>query len=96
LGEGEIDIGDGIVIKGGSSSAEKSGASLESPTMLRDKEGRLWSGVVLDTDMVQKSMPGQRVGTHRALVVVGNMRGSAGYGMGKGKTSGDAVNAAFR
>ena len=64
--------------------------------MLRDKEGRLWSGVVLNTDMVQKTMPGNRVGTHRALVVVGKMRGSAGYGMGKGKTSGDAINAAFR
>ncbi len=97
LSDGEIDIGDGIVVKSfGSQASEKEAASLESPTMLRDKEGRLWSGVVLDTDMVQKSMPGQRVGTHRALVVVGNMRGSAGYGMGKGKTSGDAVNAAFR
>lgn len=95
-GKSGVDIGDGIVIQGNGASEKEGQNSLESPTMLRDKEGRLWSGVVLNTDMVQKTMPGNRVGTHRALVVVGNMRGSAGYGMGKGKTSGDAINAAFR
>jgi ribosomal protein S5 len=29
-------------------------------------------------------------------VVVGNLKGAAGYGMGKGKTSKDAINSAFR
>jgi hypothetical protein len=70
--------------------------SLEDPSQLQDKDGRLWSGAILDTDTVQKTMPGNRVLSHRALVVVGNMRGAAGFGMGKGKTGGDAVNAAFR
>ncbi|KAJ1430395.1 hypothetical protein B484DRAFT_297858, partial [Ochromonadaceae sp. CCMP2298] len=55
-----------------------------------------WSACVLDTDMVQKTMPGNRVNSHRALVVVGNLRGAAGYGMGKGKTGQDAVAAACR
>jgi small subunit ribosomal protein S5 len=70
--------------------------SLEDPSQLRDKEGRFWSGSILNTDTVQKPMPGNRVNSHRALVVVGNMKGACGFGMGKGKTSADAVNAAFR
>ena len=41
-------------------------------------------------------MPGNRVLTHRALVVIGNLRGAAGFGMGKGQTPPDAINAAFR
>jgi hypothetical protein len=71
-------------------------ARTDSPATLKDKDGRIWSGAILNTDMVQKTMPGNRIGTHRALVVVGNLRGTAGYGMGKGKTSADAINAAFR
>ena len=86
----EIVIPDETGLSGGTT------VSLEDPTNLKDKDGRLWSGAILDTDMVQKTMPGGRVGTHRALVVVGNLRGAAGFGMGKGKTGGDAVNAAFR
>ena len=70
--------------------------SLEDPGNLIDKDGRMWSGAILDTDMVQKTMPGNRVNSHRSLVVVGNMRGACGFGMGKGKTTGDATNAAFR
>lgn len=77
-------------------SSEAKKTTLLNPSILRDADGRMWSGVILDTDMVQKTMPGNRVGTHRALVVVGNLRGSAGYGMGKGKTTGDALNSAFR
>lgn len=83
--------------------SDKSSASFDAkkpgllnPSILRDADGRMWSGVILDTDMVQKTMPGNRVGTHRALVVIGNLRGTAGFGMGKGKTSGDALNSAFR
>lgn len=74
----------------------ESSTPTDSPASLKDKDGRIWSGAILNTDMVQKTMPGNRIGTHRALVVVGNLRGTAGYGMGKGKTSADAVNAAFR
>lgn len=70
--------------------------SLEDPTRLTDKDGRIWSGAILNTDMTQKPMPGNRVGSFRTLVVVGNLRGSAGYGMGKGKTGPDATIAAFR
>ena len=40
-------------------------------------------------------MPGNRVGTHRALMVIGNRQGAAGFGMGKGQTPVDAVNAAI-
>ena len=85
-----------IVVESDEPGAEPVKVSLEDPTALIDKDGRMWSGAILDTDMVQKTMPGNRVNTHRALVVVGNMRGAAGYGMGKGKTTADACNAAFR
>lgn len=70
--------------------------SLEDPSQLMDRDGRVWSGCILNTDTVQKTMPGNRVLTHRALVVVGNLRGAAGFGMGKGQTPPDAINAAFR
>lgn len=70
--------------------------SLEDPSQLKDRDGRVWSGCILNTDTVQKTMPGNRVLTHRALVVVGNLRGAAGFGMGKGQTPPDAINAAFR
>lgn len=66
------------------------------PPGVRDRDGFLWSACILDTDMVQKTMPGNRVNTHRALVVVGNLKGAGGFGMGKGKTGADAVNAACR
>ena len=85
-----------IVVESDEPGAEPVKVSLEDPTALIDKDGRMWSGAILDTDMVQKTMPGNRVNTHRALVVVGNMRGAAGFGMGKGKTTADACNAAFR
>lgn len=70
--------------------------SLEDPLMLRGKDGNCWSGVVLDNDTTQKTMPGGRVMTHRCLVVVGNLRGTAGFGKGKGQNPDDALNAAFR
>lgn len=70
--------------------------SLEDVSQLTDKNGRVWSGAILDSDQVQKPMPGGRVMSYRALVVVGNLRGAAGYGMGKAKTPADAVVSAFR
>jgi hypothetical protein len=63
---------------------------------LIDKEGRLWSGCIIDNDMVQHTLPGGRVASHRALVAVGNGRGSGGYGIGKGSSPVVAVNNAFR
>lgn len=69
---------------------------IDNPYDLTDKDGRVWSGVILDTDMVQKTMPGNRMSSHRALVSIGNFRGAGGFGMGKGKTSTDAINSAFR
>ena len=70
--------------------------SQEDAPNLIDRDGHVWSGCILDTDMVQKTMPGNRVSTHRALVVIGNLRGAAGFGMGKGQAPADALNAAFR
>eukprot|EP01034_Spumella_vulgaris_P021583 gene21583-27621_t len=70
--------------------------SLEDPNKLRGRDGTVWSGVILDEDTVQKVTPGQRLITFRVLVVVGNMRGACGFGMGKGATGADALNNAFR
>lgn len=89
-------VPDGKIVLVDTEGESKVAVSLEDPSSLIDKDGRMWSGAILDTDMVQKTMPGNRVNTHRALVVVGNMRGAAGFGMGKGKTTADAVNSAFR
>lgn len=63
---------------------------------LKGPDGFTWSGVILDSDVTQKSMPGNRVMSHRALVMVGNMRGTGGYGVGKAKGPKEAVDAAFR
>ena len=75
---------------------EKVQISLEDPAILQDQDGFCWSGVILNTDMVQHTMAGGRVLSHRALVCVGNLKGAAGFGMGKGKTGQDAVTGAFR
>jgi len=75
---------------------EEEEIQLDDPSSLKDKEGRVWAGVILNTDIVQKTMPGNRMNTSRALVCVGNMKGAAGFGKGKGKSSQDAINAAFR
>ena len=70
--------------------------SLEDVNQVIDREGRVWSGVILDTDMVQKTMPGGRVMSHRCLVMVGNLQGAGGFGVGKGETAQAALRAAFR
>ena len=69
---------------------------LEDVNELKDRDGHLWSGVILDTDTVSKTMPGNRMMSFRCLVAVGNLKGSAGFGMGKGKTQADALKYAFR
>lgn len=63
---------------------------------LIDADGTVWSMVVLNTDTVQKTMPGNRVVSHRALVMLGNMKGAGGFAMGKGKTPDAALTAACR
>jgi len=63
---------------------------------LEDEDGNIWSACLLDTDMVQKVTPGQRVNTYRALAVIGNGKGAAGFGMGKGKNGSEALYSACR
>lgn len=63
---------------------------------VRDYDGHTWSGLVVNNDTTQKTTPQGRVMTHRVLVMIGNLRGAGGYGMGKGDTEGAALNAAFR
>ena len=92
----EGETGSAVSIKARDEDDEEVEVSLEDPSQLKDRDGRVWSGCILNTDTVQKTMPGNRVLTHRALVVVGNLRGAAGFGMGKGQTPPDAINAAFR
>jgi small subunit ribosomal protein S5 len=92
----EVPATDSSTASAAISSDEQQKVSLFSALQLRDEHGYVWHGTVLDTDMVQKTMPGKRIASHRALVVVGNMRGTAGFGSGKGKTPALAVEAAFR
>ncbi len=66
------------------------------PSSISDADGFSWSGVVLDSDTVQKTMAGGRVISFRCLVMVGNLRGTGGFGVGKAKSYPDAMNAAFR
>lgn len=63
---------------------------------MMDTSGNSWSMIVLNTDTTQKTLPGGRTVTHRALVMMGNLKGSGGFGMGKGKTPADALTAACR
>lgn len=51
--------------------------------------------MLVDADIVQKTMPGGREMTHRALVVVGNLNGCAGFGIGKGENADDAKDRAI-
>jgi len=64
---------------------------------LTDEDGHQWSGVIIHTDSVQKVMPKNRVASNRALVVIGNLRGAAGFGTFSAHDSiNDAINGAFR
>jgi len=51
-------------------------------TTLTDSDTHIWSGVVLNSDMVQKTMAGGRVFSYRALVMIGNLKGTGGFGVG--------------
>ncbi|MGB4191438.1 MAG: hypothetical protein WBJ81_02675, partial [Rickettsiales bacterium] len=61
-----------------------------------DTSGNIWSMLVINTDTTQKTMPGNRVLSHRTLVMMGNLKGTGGFGMGKGKTPADSLTAACR
>jgi hypothetical protein len=63
---------------------------------LVDKSGNIWSTVILHTDTTQKTVPGMRVISFRALVFVGNLKGAGGFGMGKGNAGAEAITAACR
>lgn len=63
---------------------------------LQDEDGNVWSACLIDTDVVQKVTPGQRVNSYRALAVIGNGKGAAGFGMGKGKNGQEALYSACR
>lgn len=96
--EGESDNPKKAKAKATSDKAEEESPKEEllNPTILRDNDGQLWSGAILDIDNVQKTMPGNRVASTRVLVVIGNLQGSAGFGTGKGKNMSTALSAAFR
>jgi hypothetical protein len=61
-----------------------------------DASGTPWAMIVVDTDTVQKTLAGGRFVTHRALVTMGNLKGTGGFGMGKGKGPAEALTAACR
>ena len=69
---------------------------LEDVDSLTDKDGHTWGGFVVDTDVVQKVTPGNRIMRYRTLVVVGNLRGSCGFGVGKAEEIQMATKYAFR
>eukprot|EP00952_Eustigmatos_sp_NYUAD-ZCMA_P011276 45879-Eustigmatos_ZCMA.PRE.1 len=49
-----------------------------------------WSHFLVDTDTTQKIIKGGHVLSYRALIVTGNGRGCAGWGVGKGATAEEA------
>lgn len=61
-----------------------------------DRDGYVWSGLVINTDTTNTTLPSGRLMTHRCLVMVGNMKGAGGFGMGKGENSQLAMKRAFR
>lgn len=69
---------------------------VEDHRQLRDQDEHLWSGVILNNDTTQKITPGVRILSFRTLVVVGNGRGTAGFGKGKGLTADLSLASAFR
>jgi hypothetical protein len=68
----------------------------ESIQPIVDRDGRLWSGVLCSLDMIHRLARGQRSEKYRAFVVIGNGRGSAGYGVSKSQTEEVAINGAAR
>lgn len=70
--------------------------SPENMSEVTDRNGYVWSGMVINTDTTTTTLPSGRLMTHRCLVMVGNMKGAGGFGMGKGENSQLAMKRAFR
>jgi hypothetical protein len=66
------------------------------PATVMDFDGHSWSGLIINEDTTQKITPGGRIMSHRCLVMIGNLRGVGGYGMGKGETAALALESGFR
>ena len=77
-------------------SGEEKLVPIEDHKLLRDDEGHLWAGFIIHNDTTQKITPGVRILSFRTLVVVGNGRGTAGFGKGKGLTADLSLASAFR
>lgn len=90
--DAEVDVGQ----EGGRISFEAQERKREEMAKLIDPEGRVWSGIILNNDTTQKITPAGRVQSFRCLVAIGNLKGTAGIGMGKAKTAEACLNAAFR
>jgi ribosomal protein S5 len=58
-------------------------------------EGR-WVKMLVDTDTTQKIVKGGQILSYRALVVVGNIKGCGGWGIGKGASLEEAKTRAYR
>ncbi len=58
-------------------------------------EGR-WVKMLVDTDTTQKIIKGGHILSYRALVVVGNIKGCGGWGIGKGASLEEAKTRAYR
>lgn len=64
--------------------------------LMKDHDGHLWHTVIVHDDTTQNVTSEERVMSYRVLIVIGNLRGAGGYGMGKGTTARLALNSAFR
>jgi small subunit ribosomal protein S5 len=71
-------------------------SSPENIVSVTDRNGYVWSGLVINTDTTQTTLPSGRLLSHRALVMVGNLKGAGGFGMGKGENAQMALKRAFR
>jgi len=58
-------------------------------------EGK-WVKMLVDTDTTQKIIKGGHILSYRALVLVGNLKGCGGWGVGKGATLEEAQIRAYR
>lgn len=55
-----------------------------------------WVKMIVDTDTTQKIVKGGQILSYRCLVVVGNLKGAGGWGMGKGANIEEAKQRAVR
>mmetsp|Transcript_15935 Transcript_15935/g.25976 ORF Transcript_15935/g.25976 Transcript_15935/m.25976 type:complete len:178 (+) Transcript_15935:55-588(+) len=55
-----------------------------------------WAVTIVKEDSTTKVVKGGYLSTNRAVVVIGNLKGAVGYGMGKAAENRDAVDRAIR